>query len=134
MSDQALQTKYSAEQLIQRYVQMRDDKQALAEQQAAQMKPYNDALQVLETALQDALNQCGGDSIKTKSGTAYKSSATTCKVEDWPSFITFVQETGDMDLLVRNVNKTRYQELIEGGRLVPGISVATVQRVNVRRS
>lgn len=134
MSDTALQTKYSAEQLIQRYVQLRDDKAALAERHKAEMEPYNNALTLIETALQDALNQAGGESIKTKAGTAYKSTATTCKVEDWASFITFVQETGDTELLVRNVNKTRYEELVANSRMVPGISVSTVQRVNVRRS
>lgn len=129
-----VQTKYSAAQLIQRYVQLRDDKSALAEVQAEQMKPFNVALETIEAALQDMLNQTGGDSIKTEHGTAYKSTATTAKMADWPSFITFVQDSGDTELLVQSCNKKRYEELLENGVQVPGITIAQVQRINVRRA
>jgi len=129
-----VQTKYSADQLIERYLQIRSDKEALAEVHKGQMAPLNAALDVIETALQDMLNQQGGQSIKTTHGTAYRSTATSAKVEDWPSFITFVQSSGDTELLVRNVNKTRYEELIGSGVQVPGISITQVQRVNIRRS
>lgn len=128
-----IQTKYSADQLIERYVQLRDDKSALAEVHGAQMKLYNDALEAIEAALQDMLNQTGGDSIKTPHGTAYRSTATTAKIEDWPGFITFVLGTGDTELLVRNVNKSRFEELTQGGVAVPGISTSQIQRINVRR-
>lgn len=120
--------------MIERYIQIRDEKAALSEKHAAEMAPYNTYLDTLETALQAMLNECGGDSIKTNVGTAYKSTATTAKVADWPSFIDFVLSSGDTELLTRNVNKTRYLELVEGGSNVPGIAIAQIQRVNVRRS
>lgn len=120
--------------LIARYIQVRDDKAAMAKVHAEQMKPFSEALGVLETALQDMLNQVGGDNIKTPSGTAYRSTTTSCKVEDWPGFISFVIDNGDTELLVRNVNKTRFQELAEAGVTVPGISTSQFHAVNVRRS
>ena len=133
MSD-PVQSKYSAAQLIERYIQLRDDKAALAAAQSEQMKPYNTALDTIEVALQDMLNQSGGQSIKTPHGTAYIVTTVSAKVEDWPAFVTFVQETGDTELLVRNVNKTRFTELGEGGVVVPGVSTSSSNKVNVRRS
>lgn len=129
-----VQTKYSADQLIARYIQIRDDKAALAEVHKEQMKPFNEGLALLETALQDMLNQTGGDSIKTQHGTAYRSTTTATKVEDWPAFIDFVMSSGDTELLVRNVNKTRYLELAEAGQVAPGISTSQFHSVNVRRA
>lgn len=129
-----VQTKYSANQLIGRYIQIRDDKAALADIHKEQMKPFNQQLEVLEAALQDMLNQTGGDSIKTQHGTAYRSTTTAAKVEDWPTFIDFVLSHGDTELLVRNVNKTRFLELAESGVAVPGVGISQFNAVNVRRS
>lgn len=124
---------YTAEQLIDKYVEVRDAKAALAEKHKGEMEPYNKSLEVIEAALQDMLNQTGGDSIKTKAGTAYRSTATTAKMESWPEFIGYVQHTGDYELLVRNVNKTRLEECLNAGRSVPGCSMGQIQRINVRR-
>lgn len=125
---------YTAEQLIERYVQIRDEVKEISERQAAELAPHRQSLEVIENALQDMLNQTGGDSIKTKAGTAYRSTATTAKVDDWPGFISFVLDSGDTELLVRNVNKTRLTECLEAGRAVPGTSVSAVSRINVRRA
>lgn len=125
---------YTAEQLIERYVELRDEIKVLDEAHSEKMKPFRQSLEVLEAALQDMLNTTGGDSIKTKAGTAYRSTATTAKMEDWAAFIGYVQHTGDFELLVRNVNKTRLQECLEAGRSVPGCSMGQVQRINVRRA
>lgn len=125
---------HTADQLIDAYVKLRDEKASIAERHKAELDPYNGALERLETQLMDMLNAQGGDSIKTKSGTAYRSTATTAKVDDWPAFVTFVLDSGDTELLVRNVNKTRMTELLEAGQSVPGCSQSQVSRINVRRS
>lgn len=125
---------YTAEQLIEKYIAVRDEIAAISEKHKAELEPSRQSLEVLESALTNMLNETGSDSIKTKAGTAYRSTATTAKVEDWPSFITFVQDSGDTELLVRNVNKTRLQECIEAGRMVPGCTMGQISRINVRRS
>ena len=125
---------YTAEALIQKYVELRDEVKEISERHTQELSGHRQSMEVLETALQDMLNQTGGDSIKTKAGTAYRSTATNAKVDDWPAFITFVQQSGDTELLVRNVNKTRLTECLEAGRAVPGTSVSSVSRINVRRA
>ena len=126
---------WTAEQLIAKFLELRDVKIAeIAERHRAELKPFQDAKDVIETALQNMLNQLGGDSIKTPAGTAYRSTAQNAKVEDWPGFITFVLDSGDTELLVRNVNKTRLLECLEAGRIVPGCSLSQVSRINVRKS
>lgn len=125
---------YTAEALIDRYVSLRDEVKEISERHTQELAGHRQSMEVLETALQDMLNQIGGDNIKTKAGTAFRSTATTAKVDDWPAFITFVQQSGDTELLVRNVNKTRLTECLEAGRAVPGTSVSSVSRINVRRA
>lgn len=125
---------YTAEQLIEKYVAVRDKLKLLSEQHAEEMRPMNEALNALEMGLQDILNSTGGDSIKTKAGTAYRSAHTSAKMEDWPAFVNFVLQVGDTELLMRSANKTRVLEHMEGGAVVPGVSLSTVNKINVRRS
>lgn len=125
---------YTAEALIEKYINVRDAIAVISDRHKQELEPHRQSLEVLETALQGMLNDVGGDSIKTPAGTAYRSTATTAKVEDWPAFVTYVSQSGDTELLVRNVNKTRLQECVEAGRLVPGCSMGQVSRINVRRS
>lgn len=127
-------TTHTADQLIAGYLSLRDQRDAIAERHSAELKPYTEAMEKIGTMLQDMLNAQGGDSIKTKSGTAYRSTATTAKVEDWGLFYTFAQAQNDSELFVRNVNKTRYTEYLERGVSVPGCSLSQVSRINVRRS
>ena len=125
---------WTAEQLIGKYVEIRDGIKEISERHAAELKPHNDALEALAAGLQDVLNAAGGDSIKTAAGTAYRSAITSAKMEDWTAFVNFVQQTGDTELLVRNANKTRVLERLEAGAMVPGVSLSTINRINVRRS
>lgn len=125
---------HSADQLIAGYIKLRDQRDEISERHKAELDPYSQAMESIATQLQDMLNAQGGDSIKTPSGTAYRSTATTAKMDDWASFITFVLERQDTELLVRNCNKTRYTELLEGGVTVPGVSMSQLYRINVRRS
>lgn len=125
---------WTAEQMIEKYVAVRDELKALSEKHALEMQPYNETLNVLEMGLQDVLNTTGGDSIKTKAGTAYRSAHTSTKMEDWPAFVNFVLQVGDTELLVRSANKTRVLEHMEGGAVVPGVAMSTINRINVRRS
>ncbi len=125
---------YTAEQMIEKYISIRDQIKDISEKHQQELAPYNEALNVLEMGLQDVLNQVGGDNIKTKAGTAYRSSHVAAKMEDWPSFINFVMQVGDTELLVRSANKTRVLEHMEGGAVVPGVSLSTVHKINVRRA
>lgn len=127
---------YTAEQLIQRYVQLRDDKAALAARHAEEMKPFNEGLTIIENALADILHAQGGENIKTGAGTAYFSDVVSFKVEDWPAFYTYVYQGQHADMLVRNANKTAVKDFMDAnnGALPPGLSMNTVRNLNVRRA
>jgi hypothetical protein len=125
---------YTAEQMIARYIEIRDQIEVISERHSEELRPFNEGLSALEMGLQDVLNHAGGDSIKTPAGTAYRSSHTTAKMEDWTSFINFVLQVGDTELLVRSANKTRVLEHMDAGAVVPGVAMSTVNRINVRRS
>lgn len=126
---------YTADQLIAKYVEIRDERNALSERHKAEMVPLTQSLDVIEGALMNMLNEQGGQSIKTGSGTAYRSEVMTCKVEDWDSFFYYVQRFNAQGLLVRNVNKTAVKEMLDAGQsLPPGVSTQTIYNLNVRRA
>lgn len=126
---------YNADQLIQRYVEIRDEKAAVAERHKGEMQPFNDQLEVLENVLLGLLNEQGGQNIKTEHGTAYISEVMNVKVDDWDSFLYYVQRFQAWNMLVRNVNKTAVKELMDGGAAAPpGVSTSTIRGVNVRRA
>lgn len=125
---------WTAEDLIAKYVSLRDEVGRIGERHAAELKPFQEGMEVIATALTDVLNSTGGDSIKTPAGTAYRSTLTSVKMEDWPAFVSFALENGDTELLVRNANKTRVLEYMERGAMVPGVVLSTISKVNVRRS
>jgi phage host-nuclease inhibitor protein Gam len=126
---------YAADQLIQRYIEIRDEKAEIAERHKAELAPLNQSLEVLENTLMQLLNEQGGQNIKTAAGTAYRSEVMSVKVEDWDALWYYIQRFQRPDLLVRNVNKTAVKEIIDGGQaLPPGISTQTLFNLNVRRA
>lgn len=126
---------YSADQLIAKYIELRDKKAELAEEFKLRNQPFNEGMEIIENALMDMLNAQGGQNIKTGSGTAYISEVLNVKVEDWESFSYWVQRFGTPDFFVKNANKTAVKEYMDGGGpLPPGLSMSTLRNLNVRRS
>lgn len=126
---------YSADQLIGRYVEIRDEIAEISERHKAELQPLKASLETLENALMGILNDCGGQNIKTANGTAYRSEVVSMKIDDWDSFLYYVQRFQAWNMLVRNVNKTAVKELLDGGSaLPPGIGMTTMFNLNVRRA
>lgn len=119
---------------IKQYVQLRDKIKELDDLHKAKMKPYREALDSLNSVLLDKLNGAGGDSIKTKSGTAYKSVKRTASLEDADIFMDFVISNGAFELMDRKVNVTAAEAYTEEhGQLPPGVKMTSTATVNVRR-
>ena len=81
----------SAAQLIALYLQVRDQKGALAEKHANEMKALTDALNLLDAKLMDICNMSGTDALKAKGiGSATKSVKKSASIEDPETFKNFV--------------------------------------------
>lgn len=126
---------WTAEQLIAKYVEIRDDIADISERHKNELAPKKQALEIIENALMQILNDQGGQNIKTPAGTAYRSEVLTVKVESWPLVQEYITTHGRWDMLVQNVNKTAIKELLETtGTLPPGVSTQTIFNLNVRRA
>ncbi len=99
------------------------------------VKPYDDAMKILEGWLQGQLNASGADSIKTPSGTAYRSTITTTKVVNKDMFTDFVGN-GHWELAIVGCSKADVKAFMDEnqGQPPPGVEVGAIYKINVRRS
>lgn len=148
------------DQVVERYVQLRDQRKAMDDAHAEKVKPLGEALQVMEAWLLAQLNQAKLDAAKTEFGTAYKSTVMSAGIENWDIFLGHVVgraleralaavENGgseqdaagaflaspELGFLTRSVTKTAVEEYMQAskGKLPPGIKTAFITKINVRR-
>ncbi len=79
------------EDVIKKYIELRDRKAELAKAQAEQMKPLSEAMEQIENYLMHRMNELGCDSLKANGvGTAFKANSTSCQIADAVAFKEFV--------------------------------------------
>lgn len=81
------------EDVIRKYIELRDRKAELAKAQAEQMKPLSDGMEQIENYLMHRMNELGCDSLKANGvGTAFKANSTSVQMQDAVAFKEFVFE------------------------------------------
>ena len=124
----------NAQELIDRYIQIRSAKEELAKKQKADNARINSALDKIETMLMTQMEDIGSDSIKTKAGTCYRSIRTSVKVEDRDTFLDFVRTNEAWDLLESRAAKKDVETFLEEHQdIPPGLSIRRDAIVGVRR-
>ena len=122
------------EELIGRYIKIRDRKAQLKAEYDTQVESLDDALKKIENVLLAKLNSDGVDSLSKRGvGTAFKSKVTSATVADWDAFLGHIKENDLWHLLDRRCNKTAVVEFRKvNDDLPPGINwrEETVVRVN----
>lgn len=135
MADEAKPQAVTIDHRIQQYVALRDMIKQKDDEHKAAMKPYRETLESLNSLILDLLNKSGGDSIKTKFGTAYRTVKRSASLEDPDKFMDFVVQKGAFELLERKVSITAAEAFAEeNGVLPPGVKVTSSSVVGVRRS
>jgi hypothetical protein len=125
---------YRADEVIERYIKLRDKCDAIMEAANKEMKPYDDAMKTLAAWLGAEMARTGASSIKTAVGTAYTSTVTSTKIVDREKFIAFI-ELGHWELanLSASVPETKAFMEQNRGALPDGIETSAVIHVRVRR-
>lgn len=122
------------EQLVDVYRQLRDRKKLLTDNLKAQLAPYNEAMDRLEVTILDALNRAGVESIRTKSGTAFKTTRSGYTVNDPAVFREWLESHQRFDLLETRVSKEAIEAMVQAGEtLPPGIKISSEVIVNIRK-
>jgi hypothetical protein len=125
----------SADDMIDKYLRLRDKVAKIKEEHVKQLKPYAEAMDMLEAWMLEMLNQAKLQSMKSPHGTAYKTTRSSAKVLDWTAALAFIREKDAWDLLEARVSKLAAQAIIDETKLpIPGVEVSSELAVNVRRA
>ena len=119
------------------YVKLRDLKTQLKDKHKAELAPIDEAMEQLEQVLLGALNAQNANSVKTASGTVYKSVKESASMADPAAFWSYVIASGNFDLIDKKANVTAVKAHIEdpanNGQPPPGINFSSVALPRVRR-
>jgi len=125
---------YSLDDMVQKYLQLRDKKAELENRHKLELEPIKEALQTLEGIFGQFLEQNNMQSFKTEHGTPYRSKLLTVVTEDKNAFVNFALDTWQ-DLMDIRASKSGIQAYLDrGGTSVPGIRLEYRYNINVRRS
>jgi hypothetical protein len=132
MSDRIVPT---PAEMIEQYVKLRNTKNLIEAEQKEALKPYAEALESIELALLDYLNEAGIDNVKSKYGTAFKKATMTAKMADRQAVIAYCKETNNFDLFTNNLTKETVKEYLEAnGTAPPGVEIFQFTVVQVRKA
>ena len=129
-------TGYQINDVIAKYVEIRDEIERVAERHAAELKPFSDQKTLIENWLMGKMNEAGCDQFKSEAGTAFRSTTTRAKVADWQPLLDFIINGGEWDMLTHAVSGDAVKQYAaeHGGALPPGVKLNSVMSVKVRRA
>lgn len=95
-----------------------------------QIKPIKEREDGLQAAILDAMTKLqvtaiGGTLVQLTTKTTYEPT-----VEDWPSFYSYIKETGEFDLLYRRVNAAAVKQRWEEGLSITGVQKFPVTKLS----
>lgn len=128
-------TPLNTDQLIERYVKIRDGKEELEAEHKKKIARFNNALSKIEEELMKRLVEDGEDSKKTPHGTCYKTVKVTAKVSDRDAFLRFVEKENAWNFVESRVNGKEVEKYVaEHDELPPGVTTTRFTKVGVRRA
>jgi len=123
------------EDLIDRYVKLRDRKAEMKAAYDLSVAKIDDAMEKVENYILGHLNQNGIDSVGSPAGTAFKQAMTSATVGDRDAFMAYVKANDAFNLLDARANKTAVAEFKElNNDLPPGVNWREETVVRIRRA
>lgn len=120
---------------VEQYVALRDEIKRLNDEHKKKMEPYNELLARFNGELLQHLQTINSESVRTKSGTVYRTDKKSASLVDAEAFMKFVIANNEFDLLDRKANSTAVEEFIKAtGAPPPGANFTITHVVGVRRS
>lgn len=121
-------------QLVANYIKLRDYKKKADEDFKASMERVNEAMKKLEVQALDYMSNTGAESIATEAGTVYRNTQYSATVNDKAAFKQFVQENDEWEAIDLRANKTFVRACFDEGKIIPGVTLSSINTVGVRRS
>lgn len=128
------QQPYDINKRVEQYIKLRDLIASKDEAHKLAMAPYRETLEQLNCALLAHLNQIGGDSVRTESGTVYKTEKRSASLADKSAFWAHVVVNAEWELLDWKANAPAVADYVEKhNTLPPGVNFNVTHVVGVRR-
>lgn len=122
------------DEIVTRYLQLRDAKADKKKAYEAEVKEIDTAMTRIENFLLNHLNTCGASSVKTDVGTFFKKTSTKVTTGDRDEFLGFVRKSEAWALLEVRPSKSAVEQYRdEHNDLPPGINYSEYVEVQVRR-
>ena len=120
------QQTHTSDELIGKYVELRDKLATLNKQAEEAAKPVKDAMSVIASYMLNLFNESGETSKKTERGTAFVKESTFIGVKDWPATLQHIRDNEAWEFLNRAVNKTAVKEYMKEHEELPppGINIS----------
>jgi hypothetical protein len=121
--------------LVEKYIKLRDKKALMTADFKERMAHINEVLDQVESALLHQFKELGVESVRTSSGTAFRSTRYSATVADWDATLDFIKANEHWQMLEHRVSKQAVEEYkSEHGDLPPGVDWREEVTVNIRRS
>lgn len=125
----------NVDNVIAAYLKLRDQRSQLKKEYDTNDAVLKDKMEKLEVWLMQQMQVANATQMGSVYGTAYQQTVMKGNCSDWPSFWSFLQETGRFDMMEKRVAvKTIQSYYEETGQLPPGINVNPELRVVVRKA
>jgi hypothetical protein len=123
------------DELVQLYIALRDQVAKEKAEFEASVADKKAKMDKIEGILLHRFNETGDESVRTKFGTAYRTTKKFASVADWDALLGFIREKEAWELLTRAVNKAVVEQYIAANdELPPGVSWREEVALGFRRS
>ena len=126
---------FDLDRLVSAYVKIRDKKNEVLAQAREQEELLNLKLKKIEQALLEHCSDNGVESVRTGSGTFYRSVKQKFWTSDWESMNKFILEHEVPELLEKRIHQGNLKQFLEDNPelLPPGLNCDSEYSVTVRR-
>jgi len=127
--------KIGVDKLVSLYLKIRDKKAELTTTFRTKEEELNTKLDAVKTTLLDHCKNTGIESVRTVSGTFYRTVRNKYWTSDWASMNNFIIEHKAVDLLEKRIHQSNMKQFLEENPevLPPGLNVDSEYTITVRR-
>lgn len=125
----------SVDKLVSTYIKLRDRKAELQKEFSEKEAKLDAKMDLVKAALLDHCNIANVESVRTTSGTFYRTLKQKFWTSDWGSMNNFILENEALDLLEKRIHQTNMRTFLEEhpDKLPPGLNVDSEYTITVRR-
>jgi hypothetical protein len=122
------------EQAIQKYISLRDEKEAIQRKHKDELATINEGMKLIEKWTSRELNKMGLEESRSSVGSVFFSNADTCKVVDKDAFLSFCKDTNQFELMEIKASKVVVRDFMtNSGEIPAGVEFKSADVVRFRR-